>query len=323
MEKAYLLTLYTSDRSMRTRTNVVSLLLLQIPPPLFSEYLWALQVFLVHSAAWASSSYYYFWIFNWRKFIFYQRGGRPFWRGEKEICFFFLYTYSSSLSLPLSELASKVTGNKQANHRPRNNTIRVTVHNRTTTASAATYETSTEPAPNPKPPTTTTTTTTHSKTKNPPATTTTTTSRQQQEQFQAEIDYEQTASSLFDLSLVEYSPPKVFDRNNFGHFAPGKSSSSPSSSSSSGRQGTPETRMCVPVVDQLVVLFIWFFPLLYSLLSAEIRWSGNWVERAAGIRRLLTKQTNITGRVNDPLSLPPFLPIWLILVIQLWARWNV
>jgi cobalamin biosynthesis Mg chelatase CobN len=150
----------------------------------------------------------------------------------------------------------------------------VTVHNRTTAASAATYETSTEPAPNPKPPTTTTTT--HTKTKKPSATTTTT-SRQQQEQFQAEIDYEQTASSsLFDLSLVEYSRPKVVDRNNFGHFAPGKSSSSPSSSSS-GRQGTPETRMCFLVVDQLVVLlFILIFsPPLLSLLSAEIRWSGN------------------------------------------------
>jgi hypothetical protein len=198
-------------------------------------------------------------------------------RRKRDLCFsFFTHIPPLSVSLSLSELASKVTGNKQANHRPRNNTIRVTVQNRTTTASAATYETSTEPAPNPKPPTTTTTT--HTKTKNPSATTTTTTtSRQQQEQFQAEIDYEQSASSsLFDLSLVEYSRPKVVDRNNFGHFAPGKSSSSPSSSSS-GRQGTPETRMCFLVVDQLVVwLFILiFYPPLLSLLSAEIRWSGN------------------------------------------------
>jgi cobalamin biosynthesis Mg chelatase CobN len=200
--------------------------------------------------------------------------GETFLNRRKGDLLFSFFTHIPPLSVSLSELASKVTGNKQANHRPRNNTIRVTVQNRTTTASAATYETSTEPAPNPKPPTTTTTT--HTKTKKPSATTTTT-SRQQQEQFQAEIDYEQTASSsLFDLSLVEYSRPKVVDRNNFGHFAPGESSSSPSSSSS-GRQGTPETRMCFLVVDQLVVLlFILIFsPPLLSLLSAEIRWSGN------------------------------------------------
>ena len=124
----------------------------------------------------------------------------------------YLYTHIP----PLSELTSKVTGNKQDN-RQRNNTIQVTVRNRTTTASAATYETSTEPVPtihHPKPPPTYS---------NPPVTTTATTSRQEQEKFQTEIDYEQLVSSLFDLSLIEYSPSRVVDRNNFVHFTPGKS----------------------------------------------------------------------------------------------------
>lgn len=57
-------------------------------------------------------------------------------------------------------------------------------------------------------------------------TTTTTTpppTSQEPEQFQTEIDYEQSLSSLFDLSLIEYSPSQVVvDRNNFVHFTPGK-----------------------------------------------------------------------------------------------------
>lgn len=70
-------------------------------PTLFSEYLWALQVFLVHSAAWASSSFSSFFLdFQLTYIHFLPARGRPFWIGEKEICFFLsLHIFLLCLSL--------------------------------------------------------------------------------------------------------------------------------------------------------------------------------------------------------------------------------
>ncbi len=108
--KAYILTLYTSDRSMRTRTNVVSLLLLQIFP-YFSNICERFKCFsFIQLLGLLLFLLLLFFGFSIDVNSFSTSAGETFLKKRKRDLLFSFFTHIPPLSVSLSELSSKVTG---------------------------------------------------------------------------------------------------------------------------------------------------------------------------------------------------------------------